>query len=103
MVDSGTRNAFAIWSVVSPPTARRVRAIADAGVSDGWQHRYSRTSESSASGTFGSSAVVDDDASAVASSRSARAASLRCWSMSRRSAVLTSHAAGRSGMPSRGQ
>ena len=29
MVASGTRKAFAISAVVKPPTARRVRAIAD--------------------------------------------------------------------------
>jgi hypothetical protein len=38
MVASPTRNAFAISAVVSPPTARNVSAIAEAGVSDGWQH-----------------------------------------------------------------
>ena len=35
MVASGTRNARAISTVLSPPTARRVRATCDAGVSDG--------------------------------------------------------------------
>ena len=35
IVGSGTRNAFAISAVVSPPTARSVHAIADAGVSTG--------------------------------------------------------------------
>ena len=35
MVDSGTRNAFAISAVVRPPTARSVSAIAEAGVSAG--------------------------------------------------------------------
>jgi hypothetical protein len=35
IVDSGTRKAFAISAVVSPPTARSVSAIADAGVSAG--------------------------------------------------------------------
>jgi hypothetical protein len=35
IVDSGTRNAFAISAVVRPPTARSVSAIADAGVGAG--------------------------------------------------------------------
>ena len=37
IVASGTRNARAISVVVRPPTARSVSAIADAGVSAGWQ------------------------------------------------------------------
>ena len=35
IVASGTRKAFAISAVVSPPTARSVSAIADDGVSAG--------------------------------------------------------------------
>ena len=49
IVDSGTRNALAISVVVSPPTARKVSAMADGRVSAGWQHMKSRTSESSCS------------------------------------------------------
>ena len=41
IVASATRNAFAISAVVSPPTARSVSGIADAGVSAGWQHMNS--------------------------------------------------------------
>ena len=48
IVASGTRNASAICLVVSPPTARSVSAIADAGLSAGWQHRNSSNSVSSA-------------------------------------------------------
>ena len=51
IVASGTRNARAISAVVRPPTARSVSGIADPGVSDGWQHRNRRTSESSSSTT----------------------------------------------------
>ena len=47
MVASGTRNALAISPVVRPPTARNVSAIADDGVSAGWQHMKSRMSVSS--------------------------------------------------------
>ena len=42
IVASGTRNALAISAVVRPPTARSVSAIADGGVSAGWQHMKSR-------------------------------------------------------------
>lgn len=35
IVASGTRNAFAISAVVSPPTARSVSAMAEEGVSAG--------------------------------------------------------------------
>ena len=49
IVASGTRNALAISAVVKPPTARSVRAIADDGVSAGWQHMKSRMSVSSCS------------------------------------------------------
>ena len=49
IVRSATRNALAISAVVSPPTARSVRAIAEAGVSAGWQLMKSTTSVSSSS------------------------------------------------------
>ena len=61
MVASGTRKALAISAVVSPPTARSVSAIDDAGVSDGWQHMNSNASVSSSSalaGAGGSSRAV---------------------------------------------
>ena len=67
MVPSGTRNARAISAVVRPPTARSVRAICDAGDSDGWQHRNSRISESSRSGSAPS---VAQDRSAAGASHS---------------------------------
>ena len=50
MVASGTRNAWAISAVVKPPTARKVSAIAEAGVNAGWQHMKRRTSVSSSCG-----------------------------------------------------
>ena len=49
IVGSGTRKAFAISAVVSPPTARSVSAMAEAGDSAGWQHMNSSTSVSSGS------------------------------------------------------
>ena len=49
MVASGTRKAWAISAVFRPPTARRVSAMADGGVSAGWQHMNSRMSVSSPS------------------------------------------------------
>ena len=50
IVASSTMNALAISAVVSPPTARSVSAIAEAGVSAGWQHMNSTVSVSSSSG-----------------------------------------------------
>ena len=47
MVDSRTRKALAISRVVSPPTARSVSGMADAAVSDGWQHMYINVNVSS--------------------------------------------------------
>ena len=47
IVGSGTRNACAICAVVSPPTARSANAIADAGLSSGWQQRLSSSNVSS--------------------------------------------------------
>jgi hypothetical protein len=44
IVASGTRNARAISAVDSPPSARSVSAICEAGDSEGWQHRNSRIS-----------------------------------------------------------
>ena len=51
IVASSTMNALAISAVVSPPTARSVRAIAEAGVSAGWQHMNSTVNVSSSSDT----------------------------------------------------
>ena len=47
IVASGTRNAFAISAVVSPPTARRVRASCEGTESEGWQHMNRSVSVSS--------------------------------------------------------
>ena len=89
MVASGTRNARAISAVVSPPTARRVSAICEAGDSDGWQHRNSRMSVSSdvrrpAGRPAGASHCSGRIHRATASSRRRRACSLRSRSVSRR-------------------
>ena len=74
MVASGTRNARAISAVVRPPTARSVSAIAEAGVSAGWQHMNSRISVSSRPVTSGGRRLAP---SRPASSRRRRACSLR--------------------------
>ena len=79
IVASETRNALAISAVVSPPTARRVSAIAEAGVSAGWQHMNSTVKVSSRSETFGSGASRDH----ARLSRSLRDRSLRRRSISR--------------------
>jgi len=57
IVASGTRNALAISAVVSPPTARSVRVIAEDDESAGWQHMKSRTRVSSCSGVSSLSAA----------------------------------------------
>jgi hypothetical protein len=50
IVASGTRKARATWAVVRPPTARSVKAIAEAGVNAGWQHMKRTIRVSSSSG-----------------------------------------------------
>ncbi len=92
IVDSGTRNASAISRVVSPPTARRVRATAEAGLNAGWQHRNISSSVSSAF-SVGPCA----GSRAVTSSRRRRAVSDRWASTSLRPATVTSQPFGSSG------
>ena len=98
IVASGTRKAAAISRVVRPPTARSVSAIAEAGLSAGWQQRNRSSSVSSAptaSAPCGSSV-------AASSSRRLRAPSLRSWSTMRRDATWMSQPRGLSGTPSLG-
>ena len=106
MVASGTRKARAISAVVSPPTARRVSAICEAGDSAGWQHRNSRMSVSSDSAAGVSAAGASHSAGgicrAAASSRRCLACSLRSRSVSRREATVISQPRGLPGMPSAG-
>jgi hypothetical protein len=98
-VASGTRNARAISAVVSPPTARRVRATWEGGVSDGWQHSSSRVRVSSTAGaSSGSGAAI----AAAVSSRRRRAVSLRHSSVRRREATVISQPVGLAGTPSAG-
>src|SRR5580692_4101221 len=49
MAGSATRKAAAIWAVVRPQTARRVRAICDSRGSAGWQQAKTMPSSSSSS------------------------------------------------------
>ena len=74
IVASVTRKALAISAVVRPPTARRVRAMALGGVSDGWHARNSSARLSSSPATSGSSA---GSSRKTRSSRARRAALLR--------------------------
>ncbi len=92
IVASGTRKARAICAVVSPPTARSVSAMADAGLSAGWQQRLRSSSVSSdcSVGPCGGS-------SPARSSRLRRAASDRWRSISLRPATRSSHALASSG------
>jgi hypothetical protein len=96
-VASGTRNARAISTVLSPPTARRVRATCDTVVSDGWQHSSSRVSVSSTAGAgAGAGGAID----AAVASRRRRAVSLRHSSVHRREATVISQPFGLAGTPS---
>src|SRR5690625_2239509 len=92
IVASGTRWAAAICRVVSPPTARRVSATAEAGVRAGCaQRKYSSRVSSVAdpSGAGGSSAVC--------SSRRRRASLARTRSRNLRHATVTNQAFGSRG------
>jgi hypothetical protein len=107
MVASGTRKALAISAVVRPPTARSVRAMAEAGVSAGWQHMKSSISVSSPSTPISTSGGGTNAHSAhtwlaTASSRRRRAISLRRWSVMRRRATWYSQPRGFCGMPCAG-
>jgi hypothetical protein len=85
IVASGTRNARAISSVVRPPTARSVSAIADAVDSAGWQQVKSTSSESSRSPVYSSGADTTCSSAGArlttSASRRRRADSLRTWSV----------------------
>ena len=96
IVASGTRNAFAISAVVSPPTARSVSASCDGTESEGWQHRNSSVSVSSRAA---SSSLTGRSRAVVVSSRRRRALSLRHSSTRRRDATVSSHDRGSSGTP----
>ena len=107
MVASLTRNARAISRVDSPPTVFRVSATRPASGSAGWQQVNSSRSRSSpyvlpygsSSGSAaGCSAQALSSASLLASVRRRRNTSNARWW-----AVVVSHAAGLSGVPSRGQ
>ena len=99
MVAFGDEERGGDLAVVRPPTARSVSGMADAGVSDGWQHMNMRISVSS-SPEPGSGRASDHEA--ARSSRRRRASSRRYWSAMRREATRMSHASGLSGSPSVG-
>ena len=103
MVASGTKKARATSAVVSPPIARSVSAICDAGDKAGWQHMKSRisvSSESAAGRSAGGASQSSGSACwAIASSRRWRACSRRSRSMSRRDATVMSQARGLPGRP----
>ena len=102
----GHQEGVAISAVVRPPTARSVRAIAEDGVSAGWQHMKSRISVSSSLGSdlgIGRrrrAAPISLAAATVSAAR--RAISLRTGPVMRREATWISQARGLSGTPSRG-
>jgi hypothetical protein len=99
IVSGSTRKARAISSVVSPPSARSVRATCASSASAGWQHTKissSRSSGKSVSSTSCSSASGRSSSLVF----SARVRSRRMRSSARRRAVVVSQAPGLSGVPS---
>ena len=106
-VASGTRNARAISGVVSPPSVRRVSATRASSGSAGWQHvKMSRSRSSATRLSPPSRTSPSTPAPAALSICATFAASVRrrrSRSSARFRAVVTIHAPGRSGTPSRGQ
>ena len=102
IVSSGTRNARAISSVASPPSARSVSATWASSASAGWQQV--KRSSSRSSGIVVSS-ISSSVATGTSSSRvlAASVRSRRTRSTARLRAVATSQARGLAGFPSRGQ
>ena len=102
IVSSGTRNARAISSVRSPPSARKVSATCASSPSAGWQQV--KISSSRSSGNVVSS-ISSSTASGTSSRRvfSASVRSRRRRSIARLRAVIVSQAPGLGGVPSRGQ
>ena len=88
MAGSATRKAAAIWAVVRPQTARRVRAICDSRGSAGWQQAKTMPSSSSSSVSVPSHASVIVAASSTSLSCPARAR--RSRSIALRRAVVAS-------------
>src|SRR5256886_3086958 len=108
IVGSGTRKARAISSVVNPPSVRSVNATCASVASAGWQQVKTSSSRSSGNVVVSSNDTWSGSAAsaAAASSRPVFAASVRSrrmWSIARLRAVVTSHAPGLRGVPSRGQ
>ena len=101
MVGSGTRNARAISSVPSPPSVRSVSATCASSASAGWQQVKISSRRSSG---IAVSSTVSSTASGTSSWRvfSASVRSRRMRSIARLRAVVTSHARGLAGVPSRG-
>src|SRR5256885_2068079 len=109
IVGAGTRKARAISSVVNPPSVRSVNATCASVASAGWQQVKTSSSRSSGNVVVSSNDTwsgSDMASAAAASSRPAFAASVRSRrmrSIARLRAVVTSHAPGLRGLPSRGQ
>ena len=115
MVVSGTRKAWAISAVVSPPSSRSVRATWALGARAGWQQvNISRSLSSSTVPSFESSAITSSSGvgtagECAACSRAAwsclspRPASRRSRSVARFLAVVMIQPAGLGGRPVEGQ
>jgi hypothetical protein len=104
IVGSLTRKACATSGVATPQTSRSVSATWASRPSAGWQQ--TKTSRSRSSGNSSGSPASPSSSPSRSTSRGSFASSVR-ERRSRLSAVrfatVTSHAAGRSGTPSRGQ
>ena len=107
-VGSVTRKRRAMSWVLTPITRRSTRALAASGASAGWVHIRTRRSRSSSTSPPGSAIVAWPSWRCVASVSSRTALrcaidSARIRSITRRRAVVSSHAGGLSGVPLAGQ
>src|SRR6266545_2893906 len=103
MVGSGTRKAWAISAVDSPPSVRRVRATLASSDSAGWQQVKISRSRSSPMVCISGSCPRVASSWARAARRSASPRSRRSRSIALLRAVVVIHAPGRSGTPVDGQ
>src|SRR5262245_32829274 len=100
---SATRNACAISVVVRPPTSRSVKATRLSAASAGWQQVKTRASRSSGMALTSSSSAGSSCRRPMSSAFCWKTFSRRMRSIARLRAVVTRHAPGGRGMPSRGQ
>ena len=103
IVDSDTRNAWAISSVVSPQTSRNVNATCASRAIAGWQQVKTSRSRSSGITSLSTEGSSSPSGSTSNGSLRRRVCSRRRTSRARRRAVVVSQAPGERGTPSRSQ